>query len=200
MPSKIYSFKKGFTPTPICIVAAKHKKMLETTLAGLQKARPKCKLVWGFTLIEVLIVVVLLGLAMAAIVASNVAFTQATAQAAQLSTAEFLIEQIRELTALLPARDPQTSKEVFGPEEADIVSYDDIDDFDGAVFNPVIDCQRRQLTGFSDYGQIVTVENVNASNFQQVVADHSSDFIRVTIKILYGNCEIMSTSWIRSAD
>ena len=133
----------------------------------------------GFTLIEILIAVVLLGLAMAAIVASNVAFTQATAQAAQLSTAEFLIEQIRELTALL--------------------LYNDVDDFNGAVFNPPIDCQQRQLTDFSDYSQAVTVENLSA-NLQPPGPDPNSPFVRVTVRILYQNNEITKASWIRSAD
>jgi prepilin-type N-terminal cleavage/methylation domain-containing protein len=158
-----------------------------------------CRFKKGFTLIEILIAVVLLGLAMVAIVASNAAFTQATAEAAQLSTAEFLIEQIRELTALLPATDPNSTG-TFGPEEVGIALYDDVDDFDGAVFNPVIDCQRRQLTGFSGYSQAVTVENVSANNFQQTVTDGSSDFVRVTVRILHQNNEIAKTSWIRSTD
>jgi prepilin-type N-terminal cleavage/methylation domain-containing protein len=138
-----------------------------------------CSFKKGFTLIEILIVVVLLGMAMAAIVASNVAFTQATAQAAQLSTAEFLIEQIRELTALL--------------------LYNDVDDFNGAVFNPPIDCQQRQLTDFSDYSQAVTVENLSA-NLQPAGPDPNSPFVRVTVRILYQNNEITKASWIRSAD
>jgi prepilin-type N-terminal cleavage/methylation domain-containing protein len=138
-----------------------------------------CSFKKGFTLIEILIVVVLLGMAMAAIVASNVAFTQATAQAAQLSTAEFLIEQIRELTALLP--------------------YNDVDGFNGAVFNPPIDCQQRQLTDFSDYSQAVTVENLSA-NLQPAGPDPNSPFVRVTVRILYQNNEITKASWIRSAD
>lgn len=137
-----------------------------------------CSFKKGFTLIEILIVVVLLGMAMAAIVASNVAFTQATAQAAQLSTAEFLIEQIRELTALL--------------------LYNDVDDFNGAVFNPPIDCQQRQLTDFSDYSQAVTVENLSAN--LQPGPDPNSPFVRVTVRILYQNNEITKASWIRSAD
>jgi len=137
-----------------------------------------CSFKKGFTLIEILIVVVLLGIAMTAIVASNIAFTQATAQAAQLSTAEFLIEQIRELTALL--------------------LYNDVDDFNGAVFNPPIDCQQRQLTDFSDYSQAVTVENLSAN--LQPGPDPNSPFVRVTVRILYQNNEITKASWIRSAD
>jgi prepilin-type N-terminal cleavage/methylation domain-containing protein len=154
----------------------------------------------GFTLIEILIAIVLLGLAVTAIVSSNAAFTQATAQARQLSMAEFLVEQIRELTAILPITDPQSGTDVFGPEEAGIALYDDVDDFDGAVFSPAIDSQRRELTDFSGYSQAVTVENVFTNNFQQVVADGSSDFVRVTIRILYQNNELTKASWIRSSD
>lgn len=134
----------------------------------------------GFTLVEILAAVMLLGLAIAAIVASNIAYTQATAQAVQLSTAESLIEQIRELMAL--------------------PLYSDVNGFNGTVFNPPIDCQQRQLTDFSDYSQAVTVENVNANNFQQTVADPCSDFVRVTVRILYRNGEITRMSWIRSND
>jgi len=154
----------------------------------------------AFTLIEILVAVVLLGLAIAAIVGSNVAFTQATSQTVQCSTAEFLAEQIRELTALLPIRDPVTGTAYFGPEpgETGIALYDDVDDFDGAAFNPPVDSQRKLLTDFSDYTQIVTVENVSANKFKVVVADHSSDFVRVTVKVLYKNSEITKTSWIRT--
>ena len=126
-----------------------------------------------------MIAVVLLGIAIAAIVGSNSAYTQATAQAGQLSTAEFLTEQVRELTAM-------------------ISDINDIEALDGAVYNPVIDSQSRQLTGFGGYSQTVTVENVTANDFQLVVADGSSHFVRITVRVLYNNSEIIKTSWIRS--
>lgn len=133
----------------------------------------------GFTLVEILAAVMLLGLAIAAIVASNIAYTQATAQAVQLSTAESLIEQIRELMAL--------------------PLYSDVNGFNGTVFNPPIDCQQRQLTDFSDYSQAVTVENLSA-NLQPVGPGPNSPFVRVTVRILYKNGEITRMSWIRSND
>ena len=138
--------------------------------------------VGGFTLIEILVAVVLLGIAIAAIVGSNAAFTQQTAQAGELSTAEFLIEQIRELTALMPVSDPN---------QANIYS------FDGDTFNPPIDSQQRQLVNFSAYSQVVTVDYVSPTNFQQTVADNSSDFVRITVKILYNGSEISQAKWIR---
>jgi hypothetical protein len=125
-----------------------------------------------------LIAVVLLGIAIAAIVGSNVTFTQATAQAGQLSTAEFLAEQIRELTATIRNIDDIKTLELEGP------------------YNPVIDSQGRPLTGFDGYSQTVTVENVSVNDFQ--TPDPDSDFIRVTVSVLYNGSEITKISWIRS--
>jgi prepilin-type N-terminal cleavage/methylation domain-containing protein len=49
----------------------------------------------GFTLVEVLIATLLVGLAIAALVAANGSFSMANVAGADLSTAEFLAEQIR---------------------------------------------------------------------------------------------------------
>ena len=64
----------------------------------------------GFSLVEVLIAILLVGLAIASLVTANSALTKANGAGADLSTAEFLIEQMRELTAMLAVIDPQTGK------------------------------------------------------------------------------------------
>ncbi len=152
----------------------------------------------GFTLIEALMAVVLVGLAIAALVGANIAFTSANGLGAELSTAEFLIEQIRELTATLPVIDPQTEIAVFGPEEAGSSSYDDIDDFNGASFCPPIARDRSTLNDLAAYRQSIQVENVSSTNFEQVVTDHGSSFVRVRVSILLGAKEVSSTQWIRA--
>ncbi|MHC4834844.1 MAG: prepilin-type N-terminal cleavage/methylation domain-containing protein [Planctomycetota bacterium] len=53
----------------------------------------------GFTLIEALFAAMLLGLVVAALAAASGAFTMANGYGVDLSTAEFLIEEMRELTA-----------------------------------------------------------------------------------------------------
>lgn len=152
----------------------------------------------GFSLIEVLIAVILIGLAITALLAANGSFTIANSAGTDLSTAEFLIEQIRELMALLPVVDPQTGTATFGSEEAGLAYYDDLDDFDGVSFSPPIDANRNVLNNFAAFSQLVIVENVNPSNFEQVVGDHSTSFVRVTVKVLLNTKEISSTSWIRA--
>jgi prepilin-type N-terminal cleavage/methylation domain-containing protein len=153
----------------------------------------------GFSLIEVLIAILLVGLAMAALMASNTTFTKANGAGTDLSTAEFLVEQIRELTALLPVIEPgSTVWTTFGPEGETLANYDDLDDFDGLSFSPPIDADRNSLNDFAAYSQQVTVENVNASNFEQVVADTSTSFVRVTVRVYLNSKEITSASWLRA--
>ena len=153
----------------------------------------------GFSLIEVLIAVLLVGLAVASLVASNSAFTKANGAGTDLSTAEFLVEQIRELNALLPVIEPDSTVWTFGPETGEtLATYDDLDDFDGTSFSPPINANKSPLNDLAAYSQQVTVENVDASNFEQVVADTTSAFVRVTVKVYLNSMEICSTSWLRA--
>ena len=153
----------------------------------------------GFTLVEVLIAVILVGLAIASLVVANSSFTRANAAGTDLSTAEFLVEQIRELTVLLPVIDPNTGTFTFGPEGGEtLTNYDDLDDFDGAVFSPPISADRATLNDFAGFSQQVTVENVSAANFEQVVGDHGSGFVRVTVKVFLNSKQISSAGWIRA--
>lgn len=153
----------------------------------------------GFSMIEVLIAILLVGLAIASLVAANGAFTKANGAGTDLSTAEFLIEQIRELTTLLPVIDPESGVSVFGPEGTEtLAGYDDVDDFDGASFSPPINADRTPLNDVAAFSQQVTVENVNASDFEQVVGDHTSSFVRVTVKVFLNSKQISSTSWLRA--
>lgn len=152
----------------------------------------------GFSLIEALFAVLLVGLAIAALVGANVAFTRANGAGINISTAEFLLEQIKELTVTVAVVDPESGKATFGAEEGSVGLYDDLDDFDGASFSPPIGIDRISLVDFGAFTQQVTVQNVSASNFELVVDDHSSDFVRVSVKVLFNSTEISSSSWIRA--
>ena len=152
----------------------------------------------GFSLIEAMIAVVLVGLSVTALVVASQSFTQANSFGADLSTAEFLIEQVRELTVLLPVVDPETVTATFGPEETGLTAYDDVDDFDSATFSPPISANRVALTDLGGYTQQMTVQNLSPTNFDMVVADHSSAFIRITVIILQNGQQISSTNWIRA--
>jgi len=160
-------------------------------------AHPVCRR--GFSLIEVLIATLLVGLSIAALLAANGSFSMANVAGADLSTAEFLVEQIRELTTMLPVADPAgTSWTTFGPEEASLAGYDDVDDFDNATFSPPINASRAPLNDLAGFSQQVIVQNVSSSNFDTVAGDCLTPFVRITVNILQNGRQISSASWIRA--
>jgi prepilin-type N-terminal cleavage/methylation domain-containing protein len=135
----------------------------------------------GFTLVEVLIATILVGLAIASLIGANISLTRANGVGANLSTAEFLIEQIR--------------------ERAIAADYDDLytlEHFDGVSFSPPINADGNDLNNFAAFTEQITVENVDGANFENTVVDHSSNFVRVTVRIFLNSREISSTSWIRA--
>jgi prepilin-type N-terminal cleavage/methylation domain-containing protein len=152
----------------------------------------------GFTLVEVLVAILLVGMAMVSLLAANGVFTQANGAGTDLSTAEFLVEQVKELTAMLPVIDPEDEYTFFGSEEASLANYDDLDDFDDKVFSPPISAGRQPLNDFAAFSQQITVQNVNAGDFEQVTGDHGSNFVRVTVVVSLNSKQIASSSWIRA--
>lgn len=129
----------------------------------------------GFTLLEALFASMLIGLVIAALVASSSAFTQANGAGVDLSTAEFLIEEIRERTAPEP--------------------FSNLDDFDGN-FTPPIDVTGTSLADFAAFAQQVVVQNVSSSDFTTLQS--GSDFIRMTVTIKKNGQPIGEASWIRA--
>jgi prepilin-type N-terminal cleavage/methylation domain-containing protein len=154
----------------------------------------------GFTLIEAMIAMLIIGLTIAALVASTGAFSRTNAAGIDLSTAEFLIEEIREMTASLPIVDPTTGTATFGPEagETGLAQCDDLDDFNGASYCPPIDINRVAMANFANFTQQVQVRNVAVNNFSAVVANHSTNFYRVTVTILMNGSALTSATWIRA--
>ena len=163
------------------------------------KKTPKTKN--AFTLVEVLMASTIVALAVVSLLWANTCFTSANGAGCDLSTAEFLIEQIRELMVMTAVVDPESGASVFGIEagETTLADYDDLDDFDGLSFCPPINARREALTEFSRFRQEITVVNVSDSNFEQVTSDHGSDFVKVTVDVFSGNKKIGSLSWIRTS-
>ena len=156
----------------------------------------------GFTLIEILIATVLVGLAIAALVGSNISFTQANGMGANFPLPNFSSSKSGNSLLCWQLSIRKQKLPSFGPEEGALANYDDLDDLDGTgsgtTFNPPISSARAVLTDLAGYSQKVTVKNIDPTNFQQDVSDHSTDFVRVTVTIFYNSTEICSNSWIRA--
>lgn len=158
----------------------------------------KNKIQKGFTLLESLFAIVLVALAVTALLVSTQSFTSVNAAGVDMSTAEFLIEQVRELSETVQVIDPDSGTDVFGAEESALADYDDLDDFNGQTFSPPIDITRTQLADFSEYSQKVSVQNVSSGDFSQTVTQHASPYVRVRVDILKNQVPVSSLTWIRS--
>jgi len=135
----------------------------------------KLTAVAGFTLIEAMIATLLIGIAIVSLMVSSQAFTSINSAGINLSTAEFLIEEVRERTAP--------------------IEFDNLAAFAG-TYSPPEDIEGNQLTTFAGFSQQVTVQNVSPSDF--TTPDAGSDFARVTVAILLNSSQVTSASWIRA--
>jgi hypothetical protein len=105
------------------------------------------------------------------------------------------------MTTMLQVVEPNTAAwTVLGPETGETTAtYDDVDDFDNAVFTPPINANRLPLTPYATFNQQVMVQKVNPTDFTQVVADaDDSNFIRITVTVNQNGRPISSTSWVRA--
>lgn len=97
----------------------------------------------GFTLIETSLAVVIIGVGVIAMVDAQRAFMQSNGWSNHAATATLLANEIRELTRHLDRHDPVTGLELDGATlvgwgaetgEVNVLDFDDLDDFDGALF------------------------------------------------------------------
>ena len=129
----------------------------------------------GFTLIEAMVATMLLAIAIIGLMVASQAFTQVNSAGLDISTAEFLIEEVRERTASM--------------------DFDSLIAFAGS-YSPPQDIEGSALADFAAYTQQVVVQNVSASDF--TVPQAGSDFTRVTVTILRNGEAISSADWIRT--
>ena len=100
----------------------------------------------------------------------------------------------------------------FGPETGEtIAGFNDLDDFDGQVFNPPLDATRGRLNNFPRYSQVVTVmpvdENqpsINTNESAPAIPKNAyTGAVRVRVRILYaqpdglGGKEVYRSQWVR---
>lgn len=131
----------------------------------------------GFTLIEALFASMLIGLVIVSLATASGAFTMVNGAGIDMSTAEFLIEEIRERTATM--------------------TFDDLVAYSGSPHNPPIDISGSEMAEFSAFSQAVTIQYVQESDLDNVVTG-PTDFVRVTVSIDKNNQPVSSASWIRA--
>lgn len=131
----------------------------------------------GFTLIEILIATVLLGIGIIALVRASAAFTDANREGVNISTAQFLAGQVRERLARY--------------------DFSQLSSFDGDVNSPPIGADGTAINSLSDYSQSINIEYVDSNDFTETVT-YDTDFVRVKVTVSKDNEDIVESSWIRA--
>jgi prepilin-type N-terminal cleavage/methylation domain-containing protein len=134
----------------------------------------------GFTLIEVMVAMVLLGTAILALLMSNQSFSQTNGAGLKMSTAEFLTEQIREQTVTM------TFTTLTGTFTATTKTY-----------SPPHDSQGNTLTTYSGYSQKIKGQYVSATDLH-TISGSATSFYKITVEIDLNNEIISSASWLRA--
>lgn len=166
----------------------------------------------GFTLIEAALATMIVGLGIVATMRLFATCTIENRNSNQMSAAMMLTSNIQEAMGGLSFADPGTAHAVFGPEGGEVLAtYDDIDDFDSASFNPPIDSLRQPVNGMSQYTQAVSVWPVYPTKLSVNSNETTPDLpkttytgaVRVRVRVLYRATpdevpqEVYRASWVR---
>ncbi len=132
----------------------------------------------GFTLIDIMIATLIIGLGMTALMMLMGAGTQVNEYGRDLSSAVFLAEQIRNMT-----------------EE---MSYDDLAALNGQAFTGC-DGNGNPVSGLEHYSQSILVEPINPATMTPWT-NPDPPACRITVTVSQGNTRLSRMSWLRVAD
>ncbi|MGE5610210.1 MAG: type IV pilus modification PilV family protein [Bacillota bacterium] len=160
----------------------------------------------GFTLLEAALVTCIVGVGITSLLQLMAAGTVCNTTGTELTTGLNLAKNIREMTLGLAFADPTSVNRWdpsvpphWGPEsdEPTVQSYDDVDDLDGASFNPPIDARRQSLTEFANWTQSIKVTSVDPDYLpNDKVGNGKSPAIRITCTITHLGQHVCELSWM----
>ena len=129
----------------------------------------------GFTLVEAVFAIMIIGFAVTALMLLFGTGTQVTAYGNRLSQAVFLAEEMRAMT--------------------DEVDFTNLLSYHGQIYNGV-DANGNPLPGVMDFQQQLEVQGVNPADMTITVGN--VEMIRVTAAVTYQGTELTRMSWLRT--
>ena len=153
----------------------------------------------GFTLVEALVAVIIIGLGAAAIMVSAASNTRANDTGSKLTDAVFLGQELREWTLGLPFTDPDPGDQgnppgSDGSDPQDFV--DDLDDLMGVTYAPPRDGSGAAISGMPGWSQTINMTWRDPDDLTSVVADGASNIIYVEVTLSFESTAVMETGWL----
>ena len=154
----------------------------------------------GFTLAEVLMAALVMGVGLTAIMGALRSGTQVNTYATDVSQAVFLAQELRECTAHLSFSDPDSEQQDNPPglDEASISLADDLDDYNHQAFSPPVSSIGDSLTDMSRWSQAIDITWKDDNDIATNVSDGASDTAYVKVTIRHDGQVVLTTGWIVS--
>lgn len=154
----------------------------------------------GFTLAEIIVTTVLAGIFFVAAIAALQAGTESNIVAADIATANTLINEIKEWTVDLPFTDPDEHD--FGkPPGADSYSQglpyvDDLDDLMNTTYTPPRDSQGDPIADLPGWSQHIDITWRDPADINTVVWNGFSTVVYVEVTARKNGVDVLSRGWI----
>ena len=153
----------------------------------------------GFSLAEVVVATVLIGLGIVALLGATVAGTRSNDAGLRITQAVFLAQEIREWTLGLPFSDLDSGDAANppGPDGSDPqVFVDDLDDLMNVTYSPPRNGQGSPLADMTAWSETLTLTWVSPADLQSPVAPGSSSLIYVQVDLSYQGKSKLVTGWL----
>ena len=153
----------------------------------------------GFTLIDTAMATILVGVGVASLMSAIAASTRVNNEAKRLTTASFLLQEVREMTADLPFEDPDED-EIWGPEEVAPANYDDLIDYLQIEFSPPVAADGTVLNQLTRWSQSIRVISVDENNVRIATAPGSTGMVRLEATISLNGVTVAEGKWLITGD
>lgn len=153
----------------------------------------------GFTLIEIVVATVLVGLALVAMMASAGSNTRVNDAGTKLTQGTFLTQEIREWTLSLPFsdQDPGDLGNQPGSDGSDPqVWVDDLDDLMNVTYCPPRDGQGYAISALPSWSQTISMTWRDPNDLGSTVSPGASDIIYVNVDVKHRNRLVVSSGWL----
>ncbi len=153
----------------------------------------------GFSLAEILVASMIVGIAVSAGMVAIESGTVANAAGQEVTQATFLAQEIREWTLRLPFRDPDPgdADNPPGPDGSDPETFvDDLDDLKNVTYSPPRDANFSALAGLAGWSQQIALEWRDPDDLTTPVADGASDVVHVSVTVARGGRQVLRTGWL----
>ena len=153
----------------------------------------------GFTLVEVQIAMLVIGLGILALLHAMASGSRINAVGRDITQATFLAQEIREWTLRVPFSDPDPGSEDNPPGPDGMspqVFVDDLDDLMGVTFSPPRNAQEAPIAGLADWSQVIRMDWRDPNDLDTTISPGASDVICINVSIQRGSVEVLNTSWL----